>query len=340
MTPILSICIPSYNRPEQLEKLLVSVDGNSDHLEIVICEDFAPKRAEVRAVVNKFSSSTKYRVVYKENEINLGYDGNFRRLIEVASGDFVLFLGDDDWFKAGALDEYISFLEVNRDVGYVLRSHLAMHPDGVLEPFRYMSGPCRLPPGEATAGWLYKRTVSIGGITFNRKSALRYSTVKFDGTLLYQCHLVLEIALTEFSAYSDIPVVISFQSYREDKPNFGAAGKEAGLFTPGKVTPENSINFTKGFFVIVAEFDKNHGTQLNNYILNDLSKYSYPFLSIQRKRGLAEFISYAMRLANETNLNHTWHYYFYTFALAIFGERICDNVILEIKKRVGHTPNF
>jgi hypothetical protein len=252
----------------------------------------------------------------------------------------VLFLGDDDWFKADALDEYISFLEANSDVGYVLRSHFAMHPGGELEPFRYLPERRRFVPGETSAGWLYKRTVSIGGITFNRTSALKYATEKFDGTLLYQCHLVLEIALTEVTIYSDIPVVISWQSYREDKPNFGSAGTETALFTPGKVTSENSINFTKGFFVIVEAFDKSHGTNLTDYVLTDLSKYSYPFLSIQRKRGLGEFINYSIRLARETRLNHTWHYYFYTMSLAIFGERVCDKVILEIKRRLGYTPNF
>lgn len=340
MSVVLSICVPSYNRPEQLEKLLLSIDGNPDNLEIVICEDCAPKRVEVRAIVEKFTKRTKYPVVYEENEVNLGYDGNFRRLIEIASGRFVLFLGDDDWFKAGALDGYISFLEANRDVGYVLRSHFALHPGGALEPFRYLPGQRRFPPGEASAGWLYKRTVSIGGVTFNRSSALKYATDKFDGTLLYQCYLVLEIALREATIYSDIPVVISWQSYREDKPNFGAAGSETGLFTPGKVTAENSINFTKGFFVIVDEVDKNHGTHLTDYVLADLSKYSYPFLSIQRKRGFREFVNYSVRLARETHLNQTWHYYFYTLALAIFGERVCDKVILEIKRRLGYTPNF
>lgn len=340
MNRILSICVPSYNRPEQLEKLLLSIDGNPEHLEIVVCEDCAPRRTEVRAVADSFMKTSNYKVVYRENEVNLGYDGNFRRLIEVASGEFVLFLGDDDWFKAGALDAYIAFLSVNRDVGYVLRSHFAMHPDGVLEPFRYLPGPKRFSPGLETAGWLYKRTVSIGGVTFNRKSALRHATDRVDGTLLYQCHLVLEIAFTEATVYSDIPVVISWQSYREDKPNFGSAAKETGRFTLGKVTADNSINFTKGFFVIAEQFDRAHKTNLVDFVLTDLSKYSYPFLSIQRKRGVSAFVNYAVRLARETHLNHTWHYYFYAIALTIFGERICDKTILLIKRRLGYTPNF
>lgn len=46
---LLSICIPSYNRPEEIYRLLQSIDlQESDKIEIVICEDHAPKREAVR----------------------------------------------------------------------------------------------------------------------------------------------------------------------------------------------------------------------------------------------------------------------------------------------------
>lgn len=337
---LLSICIPSYNRPEELDHLFSTIDCNPGLVEVVICEDAAPRREEVRTVVDKFRRHSRYSVVYEENPSNLGYDGNIRRLIEVASGTFVLFLGDDDWFRAGALDEYLNFLQVNSDVGYVLRSLFAMHPDGTLEPFRYLPGSKRFLRGIDTSAWLYKRSVQLCGVTFKRESALRYSTDQFDGTLLYQLHLVLEICFREESIYSDLPVAIGAQTYRKDSPQFGASGKEKGRFEPGKVTPDNSINFTKGFFQISQAFDRKHNTSVTELIRRDLSKHSYPFLSIQRKRGVAEFFRYSRRLAKETGLNSTWHYYVYTFALLICGERVCDGMILFIKRRLGYTPNL
>jgi len=56
--PILSICIPSYNRPRQLGELLDSIDCSSADIEVIICEDLAPKRVDVRAVVTTFSESS------------------------------------------------------------------------------------------------------------------------------------------------------------------------------------------------------------------------------------------------------------------------------------------
>ena len=44
MKPIVSICIPSFNRPDQLIELLRSVDCNPTKIEIIICEDYSQKR--------------------------------------------------------------------------------------------------------------------------------------------------------------------------------------------------------------------------------------------------------------------------------------------------------
>ena len=338
--PLLSICIPSYNRTAELEKLLSSIDCNPNQIEVVISEDNAPRRQEIRKIVDTFRQKGQYKLVYEENPFNLGYDANLRHLIEIASGTFVLFMGDDDWFVDRTLNKFIAFLQENSDVGYMLRSYFAMHPDGTLEPFRYLPAPKRFSPGLETCAWLYKRSVSIAGVTFKRESALKYSSDQFDGTLLYQLCLVLEICFREESIYSDLPVAIAAQTFREDKPQFGAANNEKGRFTPGKVTASNSVNFTKGFFEIASDFDRRHGVNLTVLIREDLSKYSYPFLSIQRKRGLIGFIRYSLQLAKETGLNSTWHFYFYTLALLFFGERICDKVILLIKRQIGYTPNF
>ena len=82
--PLLSICVPSFNRPEGIQTLLQSVDGDHKRIEIVIAEDHAPRREEVRAVVRRFQENSPYQVLYHENDTNLGYDANLRGLIEQA----------------------------------------------------------------------------------------------------------------------------------------------------------------------------------------------------------------------------------------------------------------
>jgi glycosyltransferase involved in cell wall biosynthesis len=336
---LLSICIPSYNRPESLLRLLQSVDAPVEKIEIVIAEDHAPRRTEVCNQVNLFKESSVYQVVYHENEKNLGYDANIRSLLSLAKGNFVLFMGDDDSFKPAALAKFIQFLEENRSYNYILRSYEIEHADKKVEIFKYFPQTTVLKAGIESACFLFKRSVSIAGFTINRRKALELSTSQFDGTLLYQLHLVINIAYLEDTIFCDIPVAKVTQSFRDNNVAFGTAANET-KFTPGKISQENSIRFTEGFFEISDDFDKKQGTKLSELIKKDLSRYSYPILSIQRKNGFSNFFQYIIKLANRTGINQTWHYYFYSFCLLFLGEKICDRGIILIKKKLGYTPQF
>ncbi|MCR4308143.1 MAG: glycosyltransferase [Candidatus Berkelbacteria bacterium] len=338
--PFLSICIPSYNRPQQLGELLASIDCNPVNIEIVICEDLAPKRLEVRAIANAFAKASVYPTHYHENTINRGFDGNLRRLVECASGEYIIFMGDDDLFVPNALADFVEFLKQHRDKPYVLRSYLTEHPDGRTEYFRYLPKTTLLPHSESTVAWLFKRSVTICGFTISRVEALKYSTADLDGTLLYQVYLMAQVCLQQDSIYCDIPVAHAVQSFREDKPMFGSSESEKSRFTPGSVSHDNSINFTKAYFEVTEYLDKQHGTDLTKLVRVDLSKYSYPFLSIQRKRGLPSFLRYAKRLETEVGFGGTAYYHIYKWALVLLGEKVCDRLIARIKRAVGYTPNF
>lgn len=338
--PFLSICIPSYNRPRQLVELLASIDCATDDVEVVICEDGAPKRLEVRVCVDEVRASSKYRIHYHENEVNLGFDGNLRRLVERASGKYILFMGDDDLFVPGALDRFSEFLKQNRDKKYILRSYVTVHRNGHTEHYRYLPKTSTLPPGEATVAWLFKRSVTICGFTISRAEALKHATPDLDGTLLYQIYLMAQVCLDNESIYCDIPVAHAVQSFREDKPMFGASTAEKARYTPGSVSQNNSINFSAAYFEVADYLDRLHKTHLTERLRVDLSKYSYPFLSIQRKRGIPAFLQYAKRLEDELGFGCTSYFHLYKWALVLLGETFCDRAIMLIKRAVGHTPNL
>lgn len=340
MRPLLSICIPSYNRPNQLSELLLSIDCNAENIEIVICEDQSAQRDQIRAVVDSFKNQSSYQVYYFENESNLGYDGNLRRLVERATGRFVMFMGDDDLFIPKALNQFLHFLTNHQDKQYILRSYNVVHLNSQIENFRYLSSTKVLPPGEETVAWLFKRSVFISGFTISRDKSFQFATSELDGTLLYQIYLMAQVCLKYESIYCDIPVAQIVQSFRDDQPYFGNAEAEKSRYTPGKITQDNSINFTKSYFQLTEYLDKLHGTNLTCRVKIDLSKYSYPFLSIQRKHGISSFLKYASRLEKEIGLGCTLYYYIYKWGLVLLGEKICGHVILVIKKAFGHTPNF
>jgi len=78
-----------------------SVTGN---FEIVVCEDNSPKSCEVEEVVNRYiNNHVDIDIIFIRNSETLGYDGNFRKLIDVSNGQYCVFMGDDDLMCAGAL---------------------------------------------------------------------------------------------------------------------------------------------------------------------------------------------------------------------------------------------
>jgi len=340
MNPLISICIPSYNRPVELLRLLDSIDCNFLDIEIVIREDFSPSRLKIRAVLKKFTKKSAYTLRYSENTRNLGYDGNLRALIKSSRGKYVLFMGDDDLFIPNKLNEFISFLKKNKEFPYILRSYISLHEGGDLENFFYLPKISVMPKGEKTVAWLFKRSVSLCGFTISRAEAQKYATSDLDGTLLYQVYLMSMVCLRNKSIYCDIPVAQAIQTFRNDYAMFGNAEAEKIRFTPGIVTDNNSINFTKAYFEVSSYIDKFNNTNLTKLINIELSKYSYPFLSIQRKRGIIPFLRYSKRLENELNFDCTYYFLIYKWSLALFGEKVCDKVIIIIKRFFGYTPNF
>jgi len=334
---LISICIPAYNRPKELFRLLKSIDSKRiDNIEIVICEDCSPKRVEIREKVNEFKSQTKYEVNYYENEKNLGYDRNLRELIKKSSGNFIVFMGDDDVFVPKALDKLIDFLEKNNNLGYVLKSHQYIYRDGKVEKFRYYDGDKFFKAGEESYIELFRKSVFISGFTINRNYIQNLLIDDFNGTLLFQLYLLAEVTLNYDSAYFD---TILTEGKEEGIPFFGSSESEKDLYTPGTITIENSINFLKGFFKITEFIDKKYNLNSTQKIKMDMSKYFYPNLAIQRNKGIKEFLRYVKEL-NKLGFNCTIYYYVYVIALILFGKKKCDNIIVFLKKILGRTPKL
>jgi len=122
-------------------------------------------------------------------------------------------------------------------------------------------------------------------------------------------------------------------------PLFGNAAAEKGLYTPGVITVENSLKFLQGFFKITEFVDTKYSLHSTDAIKTDMSKYSYPILSVQRNKGLRVFLGYVREL-NKLGFNRSIYYYLYVVLLTVLGKRLCDNGIQLVKRVLGKTPKL
>lgn len=109
-TKTLSVMIPVFNVDredwliEAIGGAVMQLEGRDD-VEIVIVDDASTNQV-ARQVANRFGSSVRY----VNNKQNLGLVGNHNRCIDVAQGEFVHFLHQDDRVKPGFYDSMLRAL--------------------------------------------------------------------------------------------------------------------------------------------------------------------------------------------------------------------------------------
>lgn len=113
--PKFSVLIPSYNRPEFL-RIAVASALASDYpdFEVVVSDDCSPRQAEIRAVLAPLLADPRLR--YHEQPTNLREPANRGFLQEVARGEWLVYLGDDDTLDSRALGVLSRYIAANPGV--------------------------------------------------------------------------------------------------------------------------------------------------------------------------------------------------------------------------------
>lgn len=337
--PLISVCIPAYNRAKLLPELLESIFlQNFTDFEIVICEDKSPQRSQIAKIVRQFKRTRPFLIRYFENSSNLGYDGNLRNLIAKSRGEYCFFMGNDDLMCNNALEKVASAVNRYKNIGVLLRSYAAFYgkSTNIVQTFRYFEHELFFPAGEKTIGTIYRRSVVIPGMVINRAAARKFDTNRFDGTLLYQLYLVANILVDMNAVY--LPDIIVL--YRNGgTPDFGNSISEKGKFQPKEQTPESSIHFMCGMLNIAKYVQRTRKVMIVKSIMRDIANYSYPILAIQSKKPLAVFMKYIWSLS-KLGLARYPFFYIWVLAILILGTKQVDFIINVIKKWVGYTPNL
>lgn len=104
----LAVCIPNYNRPEKLYRLLRGLadqimEGNlTEQVEICINDDRSPESPD-EAVAQIRRLYPKIQIVYHVNEENRGMDYNFLQSVMISEAEYCWIVGNDDEPEENAL---------------------------------------------------------------------------------------------------------------------------------------------------------------------------------------------------------------------------------------------
>lgn len=114
----LSICIPTYNRASHLANALQSIASNRllGHVEVQVCVSDNCSSDDTAAVTR--AAQQKLMIKYQKNETNVGLAGNFLKAVEMADGEFVWLIGDDDLLLPNALGHVLGLIDRHPQVDY------------------------------------------------------------------------------------------------------------------------------------------------------------------------------------------------------------------------------
>ena len=114
----LSICIPTYNRPNQLPNCLNSIliAKKKANLDFEVCISDNGSSYDVKNLIEQFSDQLKIKL--NINKQNLGYQPNLLKVISISKGEFVWAIGDDDLLLPDSLKIVEELLTKYTDVDF------------------------------------------------------------------------------------------------------------------------------------------------------------------------------------------------------------------------------
>lgn len=141
-----SVVVPVYNRPEYLEKCIKSVLQNDrDDLELILVDDGSEE--ETASLLDSWGTRDKrITVVHKDNE-GPGIARN--KGLDLASGEYIYFLDNDDFLVPGVWEYYDSVIEKE-------------FPDLIVTPFFKSATGNNLPGETALSEKVLNNTETIG----------------------------------------------------------------------------------------------------------------------------------------------------------------------------------
>lgn len=124
--PLVTIGLPTYNRPVGLRKALEWILKQSYFNIEVIISDNCSTNADVEKITAEFAQRDSRIKVFRQKE-NIGLENNFNFVYAQSNAPYFTWMSDDDFFEAEYIEKCVAFLEQHPN--HILCSGIAKYYD-------------------------------------------------------------------------------------------------------------------------------------------------------------------------------------------------------------------
>jgi len=283
---LLSIIIPSKNRHELLEQLLLTINQQVtqsnclDHVEIIVVDDGSYPALQLP------SNTLKTQCQLRTLDIHQGAPKARQHGLESASGDFIHFHDSDDSITDGWLEGIISHLRATTCFDFLVTARKVITKDGATYKKQHLLKNMASQPHRIKQRLKYENCLGpLGGIVFSKKA-----TQKMQFTNLPSCQdwdMYLDAIDHNSIIIYDWDIAFIKNDLHEDQISKDTKKKFLGVFRLAR--KHKIINSKKSFMrlFLVYKLQKslaNHHALLLFYNTHKLkSWFSYSLISIQKK---------------------------------------------------------
>jgi len=289
--PLLSICIPTYNREEYLDDAIRSVinqinKNNKNLLELCISDNCSQDGTE--SLVKKWINKSPISIVYNKNFKNLGADRNFLKVIEMARGEYCWFLSSDDALEKGAINKAIKKIRENPEIGlfvvnnnaYNITMKKKIFGDSIL--FKKFKGDYYFNDSLEAARTVASQIGYLSALLFKKECWINEKGYKkFIGSSYIQVYMTLSMIKNGSKVMFDSDKLVKYRF-----------GNDSFLDTLG-VYRRHELN-VKGYYNISAgvfgEYSKEHKAIINAFFDSNINKKMIGGIKLKKDKELTKKI--------------------------------------------------
>lgn len=279
--PLLSLCIPIYNRLEYLKRMLERFLEDKilfeETIDLLISDNCSTD--DLESCVNEFKSKG-LKITYNRNQKNLGSDGNFLYCFNHAKGKYCWLLGSDDIPVKGFLNSLVTVLQ-GKEYGLV---HLNHHSDGLSQLFEYSDNQKMV---ENIAHW----------ITFMSSNIINTKNIAFINSNQYMDTYLIQVPYYLYSCLnSPVNAIYKYSCFEKDDDS-----ANNGSYNLFQVFVQNLFDVYERFY---------QQKMLSRKVIENIKRNEY-------EHFLFPFIKDLLVLKKKSNFDkkHAWHILFRCYGL-------------------------